>query len=555
MAAPPPKSKKPLSCDPCKSGHVVCFRSTVDEVCLRCQQHTLPCITTPVRRGRPPKYKSAASRSSPASSGDSPPSDGSPPQPQHWVSPVTRLIQQIYLESQDSPPLTPELVADLFDCFDRLPPLGVHPIISVAQMRETIRSPVIAFHLDRLSPEQHVLALCMIACASRVSFHEAILGPGPRPRGFGDIAFFRGRHEDVRSCGARRQRACRALHAVALRAAWAMAIPLRVTIENAASCYLLDLLEEAQFPGWARPWGTAYMSHLRALAGLWVNSGLVEKFDMEWAGALAIESVTCARRDMPNTINPEDQLLLCGYEPPSLEDLFASSSGWSADRDSVTQLMVDMSKYLWYHTSTIFRAIWESITGYHVRHKPLNEPALDSIVSQLSLMYLIIERVQTLVEIHVAAVPPPNAPYIFGDANPDSYLRRGIHNLVICIASLSLTIWSALRGRDQTNASFEQTREIATTSVPRLVSTIRWMPLVHLVPLQLNFLHHYARVLLEQREAGLLKEREEYFLGELATLSQHLAMSSYSQDVAAVFTDAGQLMDRMDHLIKQGARA
>jgi hypothetical protein len=101
----------------------------------------------------------------------------------------------------------------------------------------------VSFQLHLLPPQSRVLALCIICCASLTSFHPSVLGDGPRPECFLDENFFLS-SPDLFGCGVRRASAYRALRIEALKAAWEIGIILQPSNENAASCYLLDLLEQ-----------------------------------------------------------------------------------------------------------------------------------------------------------------------------------------------------------------------------------------------------------------------------------------------------------------------
>jgi hypothetical protein len=129
--------------------------------------------------------------------------------------------------------------------FDLLPEV-MHPIIIATSIK--IAAQAVSFQLSLLPPQSRVLAMCVIACSSLISFHEAVLGPGLRPESFYDPTFFSSQ-ADVRSCGIQRAAACRAFHTAALKAAWDAGIMLQVSMENAASCFLLDLLEQSEQDG------------------------------------------------------------------------------------------------------------------------------------------------------------------------------------------------------------------------------------------------------------------------------------------------------------------
>ncbi|KAJ6546675.1 hypothetical protein DFH09DRAFT_1170754, partial [Mycena vulgaris] len=137
-------------------------------------------------------------------------------------------------DTSECPALTPELVAHFFQCFDRIPQV-MSALIRTTSIRMTIRA--VSYQLCLLPSQSRTLALCIIALSSLISFHEAVLGDGPRPKSFTDAAFFSST-QDVLSYGARRAGACRGLHALALKAALDSGVMLEVSNENVASCVL-----------------------------------------------------------------------------------------------------------------------------------------------------------------------------------------------------------------------------------------------------------------------------------------------------------------------------
>lgn len=102
----------------------------------------------------------------------------------------------------------------------------------------------VSFQLQALPLQSRVLALCIVALASLVSFHESVLGEGPRPHSFADFSFFSST-PDLVAYGMRRAPAYRALRAEAFKQALEAGIMLQPSTENGASCYLLDILEQS----------------------------------------------------------------------------------------------------------------------------------------------------------------------------------------------------------------------------------------------------------------------------------------------------------------------
>ncbi|KAJ7776947.1 hypothetical protein DFH07DRAFT_798267 [Mycena maculata] len=345
---------KPPACDNCKARRVLCHSQPNGAPCPRCVEKNTICITTSVPRGRPrknplPTPKEIQTDVVPLASSSS------------LVVLYPQLVsQQLHDNLNECPELTPELVAHLFECFDLLPPV-IHPLIKVTSIKATIRAA--AFQLHLLPPQSRVLALCAIALSSLLSFHEAVLGPGPRPHSFADEAFFSSKSE-VRSCGLRRSAVFRALRAEAFKAAWDTGIMLQVSNENTLSCYLLDVLERIDSCAPSRPWATAYTSHVRALAPTWRAAAISEAFLAHWAGILMAEALRATQSRKPVLITRDDQLLLSGPEPPSLEALLASLE-ISAGKPNVNILFHTMQPYT-FHITCLARQLWETITGDNV---------------------------------------------------------------------------------------------------------------------------------------------------------------------------------------------
>jgi hypothetical protein len=157
----------------------------------------------------------------------------------------------------DCPSLDPEFVAHCFECasgpsntklaltrgvgFEFIPHVH-HPLIKNTDIKAVVGAA--AFQLHLLPPQRRALTLCIIAIASLVSFHESVLGDGPRPQSLENQTFFSS-SPDLRAFGVRRAAAHRALRIKALQAAWDVGIMLEPSEENAASCYLLNLLEQS----------------------------------------------------------------------------------------------------------------------------------------------------------------------------------------------------------------------------------------------------------------------------------------------------------------------
>ncbi|KAJ6550237.1 hypothetical protein B0H19DRAFT_1298790 [Mycena capillaripes] len=229
------KSKKPPACDRCKVGQG--FTSRLPVLTAHAFQGSLRlvlfsakwrnfstlwtriCTTTLVPRDRPRKRHKLASVSRA-------PSERSPslgPEP-----------------TTDCPEFTSDFVANCFESL-KFTTQYEHPLILNTSI--TVDARAVSFQLDQLPPQSRVLALCIVCCGSLTTFHPSALGEGTRPESFTDSIFFSSM-PSVLKCGIRCAHAYRALRAKALKAAWDAGIILNPSNENAASYYLLDLLEQ-----------------------------------------------------------------------------------------------------------------------------------------------------------------------------------------------------------------------------------------------------------------------------------------------------------------------
>lgn len=111
-----------------------------------------------------------------------------------------------------------------------------------------------------------VLAHTIIALTSRLSSHPLILGPGPAAPSFEALteSYLRD-HKDLRQYGQRREEMCSKLRAKAVRLSWERGTLVKSCEESMACCFLLEMLEGRRGPKEGKPYGSAFVSHLRTL--------------------------------------------------------------------------------------------------------------------------------------------------------------------------------------------------------------------------------------------------------------------------------------------------
>ncbi|KAJ6480732.1 hypothetical protein C8R47DRAFT_596723 [Mycena vitilis] len=549
---------KPPACDSCKARRVLCHPQLNGAPCPRCAEKKITCTTTPVVRGRPKATKSTSL------------SEMAPPLSSQESATVPQIFQASSLSTTtlspqpssqslpEWPELTPDLVAHLFDCFDHLT-LVSSPIIFAASIKSTMHS--VSFQLPLLEPQSRVLALCILALSSLISSHEAILGPGYRPESFSDTLFFSSKTE-VRNCGARRAPWCRGLHAAALRAAWGTGIMLQVSNENAASCFLLDILEQCvfEFSGLSRPWGAAYFSHLRALGSIWDTSH-INPYSSHWAGFLMSEALLSTRSRKPMLFTHEDQVLLCGPDPRSAEDLLASLEA-STNKPHVR--IPTMRPYT-LHISRIARQLWTTITGDHVRRNPLSESAVLQFLSSLSLLHAILSRLLVRADTILAGCttkPHEKWTFLFGGASEEAIVRRCCYVAAIGFTELVFAFFRELELRADSGDALSydrermrllraQTREMTTLAIRELARAIRYLPAVHFDPMQRGTLQGYAQIALEEAEASPVVDPER--VRDLKTIADQLGMAAYSIDLSSS-QETILLLERLDQYIETASQ-
>ncbi|KAF7354358.1 Zn(2)-C6 fungal-type domain-containing protein [Mycena venus] len=509
------KPKKPSACNPCKARRVLCHPQPGGAACPRCMERKIICTTTPVPRGRPRKNPPKSSLSLSAL-----------PQPTHTIlSPVGSSCGF----SPDCPDLSPEFVSHCFDGLE-VDFQYWHPLITATSIKSDIRAVSCQLHL--LSPQSYVLALCIVAYASLTSFHEFVLGEGPRPDSYKDLNFFSSRQELLR-CGVRRAPAYRALRTEALKAALDACTILLPSNENAASCYLLDLMDQVDFCNTGRPFATAYMAHLRVLAPTWWPSSktaLTFGGFVRWTGALLMESLISTRKRTPLLVTSHDQLFLCGPEPPPLEILLDSLES-SEDHSIVPFRWATLRPYL-FHFTTLARHL-DGIAGDFARTRPLNEGAILNLLKSLSTMHSIISLL--LDRIERAGAPAVSASPFYRELQ----YRENSSN---CPSPNP-------RVRERLATLRTQAHELVVLGQRELARGIRRLPKIHYLPAHGETIRAWAEFAAEEADAhahGDASPLSAEVARDLETYANELRLLGYSIDVAST-PQTSALIERLEN--------
>ncbi|KAK7017609.1 Zn(2)-C6 fungal-type domain-containing protein [Favolaschia claudopus] len=422
-------------------------------------------------------------------------------------------------------------------------PQYTHPLITTCSIKMDIRA--VSYQLHLLPPQSRVLALCIICCAALTSFHPSVLGDGPRPQSFLDDDFFTPSNADLVGCGVRRAAAYRALRIEALKAAWEIGIILQPSNENAASCYLLDLLEHCDFSGISRPWANAYMSHVRALAPIWRASNAFTASDgAHWVGYLMGDSLIAVTSRTPMLVTPNDQLLLCGPSPPSLEALIASLS----KSTSISLLWSSFTSFL-YHIVNYARQLIETISGDYARLSPLSESAVLNFLSSLSLMHSVLALLLDHVDC-VIANNDQTSPFVLEDT-----ARTCAYGAIFGFSGLVQPFYRELKYREASEAGSQnqstydrfrflhaQAHEMAILGARQIARGIRYLPKGHFTPVHWSCIFGWAEFCVEEMESGAPPSSD--FIHDLETLGNELKHMGYSLENAST-PHSQALLDRL----------
>ncbi|GAA5825034.1 hypothetical protein JCM11251_006069 [Rhodosporidiobolus azoricus] len=375
------KKKKPPACDRCKAKRVLCHPDP--RGCPRCVEKGVECTTTPVvrrkpRRKRDPALTPAIDAPLLATQPEIPQAN---PSPNSSTSPLEALLSaaaspaaaadslsypppavRAALADSDSPApalvpffrpyieVTPALAKLLFDSFAQTPQF-CHPCLGTS-IRDSLE--LKGWQVALLPLSSRALAYSIFAIASLVSYAPEIIGTEePCPPSFAAI---QAQGHDLRSYGRRRKAASKQLTMDALRCAKEADAMLDPTLENTATCVLLNALADMdndERPV-SRPFHAAFLSHVRSTA----ESALVDPLPLHavrWGCYLAVNSLTDVAEGR-FSLTRFDELLFVGGDAP---DPAAYAQGLAA----TLQRPVD-------------RSLWPDLTPSHARRRPVNEHGL-----------------------------------------------------------------------------------------------------------------------------------------------------------------------------------
>ncbi|KAJ7199650.1 hypothetical protein GGX14DRAFT_545037 [Mycena pura] len=316
-----------------------------------------------------------------------------------------------------------------------------YPLINATGITRALKAA--AFRLHLLPSPARALALCVVCAGAQAAVHPLVLGDAARPASFTDANFFAHAPAAVlRQCGVRRAPVVRALRAEACRAAWDARVLLKPTLDNAATCYLLDALAQGDDDSYAaRPWAVAHLAHVRVLAPAWRHdgAGLAATDTAQWAASLMGEALVSARSRTPVLVTQHDQLILAGPEPPPLKAMLAALE--SAPHSAGLEALWTSTRPFMYHVTTLARQLAETVAGDFARGAPLSEAAVFALCPALAVLQAVLAALLDRVDAALAGVAA-------GDASSGS-ARRAACALAGGAAGLVMALYRELEHRER----------------------------------------------------------------------------------------------------------
>ncbi|KAJ7769576.1 hypothetical protein DFH07DRAFT_938206 [Mycena maculata] len=545
------KKKKPPACDSCKARRVLCHPTTDGTPCPRCIEKGTKCTTTPVVRGRPLKKQSGMKTppyTSPSASGETEPSGSQSNTSSQYEEVVSSQYEEVASSSSnDFNPLfdlSPQLVHHLFECFSYLPQYS-HPMFRRTVLGEALSS--LSWQIHLLPTQLKVLAHCVVALSASISFDRAILGPGPQPASLTDRSVFT-RRSDLRAYGIRRAPVYRALSAQTLRLASEAGITLEPSEDNAMSCFLMQFLENENQAN-SRPWACAYLSHVRAIAASWKEVHITHYHTAVWTGFLMTEVLESTLHRKPVLVSHNDQLLITGVEPLSLQSLFVSVQTTLQGPNTSPQkhvLFTILHPFL-FHVTRLARQLSETITGDFARRHPLDETSATEFLSALTILHSIRSLVFDQSDLDSYPADPLFQSRHTRGAHVD--LRTCAHMMTFASAKLVFALHSELSRRaalpmvasgrgvltsqwaaERLDLLRRQAREMAGFAVEEVARAVRFLAsLPHLTHLERGGLIASAQFCLDEGDAagGVAPERAV----AIEAISDALKLIGYSWEL------------------------
>ncbi|KAJ7238126.1 hypothetical protein B0H12DRAFT_100514 [Mycena haematopus] len=303
---------------------------------------------------------------------------------------------------------------------------------------------------------------------------------------------------------------------------------------NAASCYLLDFLDQTDNSALTRPWAGAYISHVRALAPCWRAGKYTLTDEARWMGLLMSEALYTTTRRMPITFH--DQLLLGG--PESSLDSFLESL--ESKKSGGLQVLYSSMKPYCFHVVCLARQLYVEINGDYPRRNPLSEAAVIKFLSSLSLLHSAASLLMARVDAEIGPSPCTRTPIRYGGRSVDAPTRSCGYGVIAGFITLVLPFYRELelrgdegepRTRERMRLFRMQAREIAALGLHEFARALRYLPHLHYMPANWRIVYLWAEFC---DEAPTAREDLQTIVNELKVMGYSLEVFSAPQATALI---------------------
>ncbi|KAL1725145.1 phosphoribosylglycinamide synthetase [Schizophyllum commune] len=346
---PTTQNKRKRACDYCKLKRVICHPQPDGRSCPRCLEKGINCNTTILpRKPRGPAKKSAQSEAQ-SNSTSTDRKNAEAFRSAVALRNCTASVPPVLSSTISCIPR--HLIQDAFEVCTSMMPAAGPGLVPLRQHRALLES--CDWDIQLLAPQARVLTFCLLAIASLVSVDPSYIGYDSNGRRYNaahldwnSVSDAVMGSPDIRELGMRRQPICGQLYGEAVRQAHLDGITSMASRENAASCLLLNILDIAHKPNTTLPWATAFVWQLRSLSDMAAIDATFDIWDassrdlagFQWRVALVFIAISAIKTGKNLPFSAEDEDLICGSKPVSVEDAFEQASSLSR-RDAVVLLM------------------------------------------------------------------------------------------------------------------------------------------------------------------------------------------------------------------------
>ncbi|KAK4051509.1 hypothetical protein OIO90_004723 [Microbotryomycetes sp. JL221] len=363
--------------------------------------------------------------------------------------------------------LSSELASHLLTLYQIVPQswLPLYPRGRLLMMFESVGR-----RLDNLPPQAQVLAHTIIALTSRLSSHPAIVGAGPSSASPSSSSIagvtvqaqtedappiesitqdFIKENRDLRRFGHRREQIADKLRQKAVKLSWERGTLVQTNEETMACCFILEMLEGRKDARKGKPYGSAFVSHLRTLLDRNGEPGAPKVMNMSlgWSALIMREALYASNFGRTSHFTAVDDLLLCGQPPESIEETLLQNVDAVDVRDSITLFFRPMRPYT-YHVARLARECSDKVYGTYARRQPLDEHYVSKFLTQLDHLSQLLEILTTRIDFVLSplATSAHQLPKDF-EKERQYIMRACLYTLRLAWSSLCLPLYLDVKRR------------------------------------------------------------------------------------------------------------